>query len=180
MPTGRMPQERSRVPQVSALATETLAVDLDVPLVGAVLGETGVVHHRHRSDATGEAGLLDGGEAGREGDVGRHAVGFVAAGDPQHVQRLDHLDLDRADPGVEAFHVQRAGGVHVVLLVAADDAERGIHDVQVGVDAQRGREEQPAVLAVAVEEVAVVEVAVGARVGDRLGGLVDGIVVGFC
>ena len=101
----------------------------------------------------------------------------TVSGFAQLLQRHDDVDGDRADLGVHAFHLQVPRGMQVVLHAIDDHAERGVHDVQQRVDAECGGKEQRAVRGVAVEEVAVVEVAVGAGVGNWLGGLVDRVVV---
>jgi hypothetical protein len=52
-----------------------------------------------------------------------------------------------------------------------------VGDVEMGIDAQSYREESRPVGIVAVEEITVVEVAVGAGERDRLGGLVERVIV---
>ena len=52
-----------------------------------------------------------------------------------------------------------------------------VGDVEVGIDAKCDGEEILAVRAIAVEEIAVVEIAVGPRERDRLGRLVDRVIV---
>ena len=98
---------------------------------------------------------------------------------PQAAERLDDLDGDRARLRVHPFHAQAARGTNVVLAAVADHRERRVDDVQVRIDAHRGGEEVLAVAGVAVEEVAVVEVAIRAGIGDRLRRLVDRVIVGL-
>jgi hypothetical protein len=69
---------------------------------------------------------------------------------------------------------------YIVLLSVNQEAEGGVDDVKLRIDAKRGGEEDRAVGAVAVEEVAIVEVAVAAGKGNRLWCLVNRIVVAEC
>jgi hypothetical protein len=65
-----------------------------------------------------------------------------------------------------------------VLVAVAHHAERRVDDPAIAVDAQRGGEEERSVARVPVEEVAIVEVAVaGGGMRERLGRLVDRMVV---
>src|SRR6185312_5302623 len=57
--------------------------------------------------------------------------------------------------------------------------EGRIHYIQVGIDAEGDGKIERTVGRIAVEEVAVVKVAVRAGCGDRFGQLVDGKIVGF-
>ncbi len=52
-----------------------------------------------------------------------------------------------------------------------------IDNVEMWIDPQRGGEEPAPVGGITIEEIAVVEIAIGARIGHRLGGLVDRIFV---
>ncbi|MGD0865515.1 MAG: hypothetical protein ABSA49_08165, partial [Rhizomicrobium sp.] len=94
-------------------------------------------------------------------------------------ERLDYFDGDGTDLRVHSFGAEQARRVQIVLHAILDDGERRIHHIQMRIDAERGCEEHLAVHRVAVEEIAVVEIAVGARSGDGLRQLVNGIVVGF-
>ena len=67
--------------------------------------------------------------------------------------------------------------MQVVLGAAYAHPEGGIHDVQVWVHTQCGRKEHVATGGITVEEVTVIEVAVGAGVGDGLRRLMDRIVI---
>src|SRR5690606_3166301 len=87
---------------------------------------------------------------------------------PQTLQRLDDFGGNRSDMRVHAFHVEETRGMDVALYAVDDDAERRIHDVEVRIDAERGGEEHFAIARVTVEEIAIVEIAVGARKRDRL------------
>jgi len=60
-----------------------------------------------------------------------------------------------------------------------DDDEGGVCDVQMRIDAEGNRKKSVIAgrLGIAVEEITVVEVAVGTRKSDRLGGLMDRIIV---
>src|ERR1700709_1150901 len=69
--------------------------------------------------------------------------------------------------------------MEIVLHTVHDHRERSVHHVQMRINAQRGGEEDAAVHRVAVEEIAVVEIAICAGGGNRLGQLMDGIVVGL-
>jgi hypothetical protein len=75
--------------------------------------------------------------------------------------------------------VQDARGVQAVLHTAADDREVGVGHVQVRIDPECDGEELGPVRRIAVEEVAIVEIPVGARIGDRLRRLVDRKIVGL-
>lgn len=61
----------------------------------------------------------------------------------------------------------------VALYAIDDDAERGVHDVEVGIDAKCGSKKDFALPRVSIEEIAVVEIAVRAGKGDRFRRLVD-------
>ena len=78
-------------------------------------------------------------------------------------------------PYVHAFSTQMARSPQVVLNALVNDTKGRVHDVSVRVEAQG--KESPALFRVAVEEVAIVEVPVLARVHDRLWPLVDRIVI---
>src|SRR5580698_2295931 len=162
-----------------ALDRDAFSVQRDVAVIGAVLGKPGVVHHRARADAIGEARLLYRRRARVEGEIGLDAVRVLADRHTQRLERLDDCDCARAAARGHALHGQHARGAQVVLHPAHDQRERSIHHVEVRIDAQGGREEHLAVRRIAVEEVAVVEIAVGARGRDGLGQLVDGIGVGL-
>jgi hypothetical protein len=98
--------------------------------------------------------------------------------DPDPAQRFEHLDGDRPDVEAHPVVVQQPGGVQVVLPVPAQHAEVRIDDVQRRVGPECDREVAGQVRLVTAEEVAVVEVAVAAGVGDGLRRLVDRELVG--
>jgi hypothetical protein len=75
--------------------------------------------------------------------------------------------------------MQDAGGVQAVLHPVADHREVGVGHVQVGIDPEGDGEELCPVRLVAVEEIAVIEIPVGAGIGDGIGSLVDREVVGL-
>src|SRR5207248_9679999 len=91
---------------------------------------------------------------------------------------LDHLDRDRPDARLAALGGRETRGVHRLLAAVVDHGESRVHHAPVRVEAEGGAEEEVALAREAVEEVAVVEVPVaGPGVGDRLGRLVDQVVV---
>ena len=124
-----------------------------------------------------EARLLDRPGAGGEGQVGPEAVGLGVDEHPQQPQGLDDLDRDGTDGG-GAVARATGRGVHGHLLAVDDHAERAVDHLAVRVEPERHAEDERAVGGGAVEEVAVVVVGVGRRrSGERLGGLVDRVVV---
>ena len=92
---------------------------------------------------------------------------------------LDHGDREAADEGVHPLHVERAGEEDRGLFPVTQHRDSAVDDVEVRVDTHRGGEEGFAVGAVAVEEIAVVEIAVRAGKSDRIGRLVDRIIIRF-
>ena len=153
-----------------------VAIDLDPALVPAVLRQPGIVHEGARSDPVRETRLLDREGTAGESDVGGHAFeGFEA--DTQDVERLDDLDRDRPGGHRHALHPQFGAGVDAVLHAVPHDVEMRVDNVEMRIDAQGNREKAPPIGRVAVEEIAVVEIAVGAREGHRFRRLVDRIVV---
>ena len=93
-------------------------------------------------------------------------------------QRFEHLDADRPDGRVHPVIAELPGGADdSVLLVVEDDDER-VLDAEVRVLTHAGDQEQLVGRPVAVEVIAVVEVAItGDHVTHRQRGLVDGVVV---
>src|SRR3546814_6527810 len=67
-----------------------------------------------------------------------------------------------------------------MLHAIDDDAEARVDDAELGIESHRRGEEDRPVGAGAVEEIAVVEIAVGPREGHRLACLVQRIIVAFC
>src|SRR5205814_8441008 len=80
---------------------------------------------------------------------------------------------------IHALHVEAAPGVQGRLDAVAHHDKGGVRDVEMRVDAEGDRKEGgvSGLCRIAVEEVAVVEIAVGARIGDRLRRLVNGKIV---
>ena len=97
----------------------------------------------------------------------------------QFLQRLDHVDANRAGGNIHALHVEAARGVQRGLDAVAHDDKGRVRDVEMRINAERDRKEGgvSGLRGIAVEKIAVVEVAVGARIGDRLRRLVNGIIV---
>ena len=87
---------------------------------------------------------------------------------PQHVERLDDLDRERSHRHRHALHPQFGTGMDAMLHTVADHGEMRVDDVEMRVDPQRGGEEAAAIGGITVEEIAVVEIAVGAGIGNRL------------
>lgn len=154
-----------------------IAVDGDPAFAADVLGQARIVHEGPRPHAPDEARLLDGEGAAGEGDLGFEPLAVHLH--LQHLQRLDHLDGDGTDGQIQALRMQDLRGVQAVFDPVADHGEMGVGHVQVRIDAERHGEIGRAVGAVAVEEVAVVEVPVRPRIGHRLRRLMDGKVVGL-
>jgi hypothetical protein len=93
------------------------------------------------------------------------------------LQRLDHLDPERAGGQVHPVVELAAGADDSVLLTPSDDGE-GVLGAEVRVQAEAEHQEQVARAVVGVEVVAVVEVPIaGPDVADGLGHLVDRVVV---
>ncbi len=91
---------------------------------------------------------------------------------------LDDFNLEGAHDAFAGLGGCAARAVESVLLPIPDDAEAAIQDPTVGVEPHAYGEVELAVLSVAVEPVAVVDVTVaGGGVSDRLGRLVDRIVI---
>ena len=96
----------------------------------------------------------------------------------QLAQALDHLDAQRADARVHAVVAELARRAHHALYTVAQHHRERVGRAQVRVLAEAHDQEQLVAAAVQVEVVAVVEVAIAGRdVADRLGDLVDGVVV---
>src|SRR5262249_34744297 len=134
----------------------------------------------HAADASSHAleALLDVRRARDPAQIGADAGLVVVDGDAQAPHRLEDLELPRADLEIGGLPGRAPRGVECVLLAVAGDREAAVHDLEVGIERGADAEVELAVVLVAVEPVAVVDVAI-ARSGpcDRLGRLVDGIVV---
>ena len=175
--------DRAHAPAAVPRAGPCFRIDLDRLAVHlqragpvAVLRHAGEVHHHARPDAAREARLLDREGAAGELHVERESLGLLQR-QAHLLQRLDHADRERADKCVHPLHVKRARHEDGGLLAPAQDRDGGIDDIEVRIDAHRGGEEGAAIGAVAVEEEAVIEIAVRAGKGDRFGRLVDRILV---
>ena len=168
----------------AAVAGAAASGDIDIPAVDgdragpvAVLSQSGIVHHQPGPFATDEAGLLDRLVAGSQDDVGGDRAVVAGDGQAEFFQGFDDGDGDRADGQVEPLAAHSFRGAQIVLLAVDRDAEGGVHDVELGIDAEGGGEEDAAVGAIAVEEIAVVKIAVAAGQRHRFRGLVQRIFV---
>ena len=133
-------------------------IDLPAPL--AALRHARHVHHGAGADAADEARLQDRrGAAGEEqfacdaGVVGRNA-------EAQFVQRLQHLQRDRANAQIHALPMEDAAGEQAVLLATRQHRNRAIDDVEVRVDAHRHAHHRTAIRRLRAEEIAIIEIAV--------------------
>ena len=133
-------------------------IDLPAPL--AALRHARHVHHGAGADAADEARLKDRrGAAGEEqfpGDAG--VVGRNA--EAQFVQRLQHLQRDRANAQIHALPMEDAAGEQAVLLATRQHRNRAIDDVEVRVDAHRHAHHRTAIRRLRAEEIAIIEIAV--------------------
>ena len=123
--------------------------------------------------------LLDRRRARREDQVARDATLVVLEHHARPLHRFDDLDAERSDLHLGAFGRRAPRAVETVLAcVRPNHAEGAVEDAAVRIDRHADAEVVGAVVRVAVEPSAVVDVAVaGRRVGDRLRRLVDRIVV---
>ena len=155
------------------------AIEFDPALIASVLRQPGIVHQGARTDPPDEARLLDRRAAAGEDDIGGDAAIRRVDGHAQFVQRLDHFDADRANGKIHPFHVETSRGMQRGFHPVADHDKSGIGDVQVRINAERGCEERriSGLVRIAVEKIAVVEIAVSPRIGHRLRRLVDRIVI---
>src|SRR6516225_9268141 len=155
------------------------AVELDPAAIAAVLRHPRIVHESSRADATGETRLLNRRIAAGKDDVGGNSLLWRIYADAKPMQRLQDLDCDRTDRKRHPLHVEAARSMQGDLNAIPDDDEGGVCDVQMRIDAEGNRKESAIArrLRIAVEEITVVEVAVGTRKSNRLGGLMNGIVV---
>ena len=155
------------------------AVDLDPPVPATELSEPGVVEDRAHPDPPPVVRLLHGCGASGERQFRSHAVIMVVDRDPYHMHRFDDIDADRPEVG----HVTPIRGSalrceHTDLFAIANDAERSVGDVPVGIEAHRQCEVPRPVALVPVEVVPVIEVDVGRRrFADRRSRLMNGVVV---
>ena len=142
------------------------------------MGETRRVHHQSLVLVERLAPFFDARGSGVEVEFGGDP-GFVVVEDESDVPHgFDHLETKRSDLGFAGILRCPARSVKGVLFAIADDAETAIHDAQVRVDRHSDAKVEFAVVLVAIEPVAVVDIAV-ARCGHchGLGGLVDRVVV---
>ena len=153
------------------------AVDRDVALPRADLGEALGVEGDARPGAHHVRHLLQGGERAGPGEVGGDPLGLVED-HPHLLQRLEHLEAVGADVLVHPVVVDGVAEVHGRLLVAAADHEEGVLGAEVGVVAVAEDGEDVAGAVVGVEVGPVVEVAVArGGVRDRQRRLVDRVLV---
>ncbi|MEY4255397.1 MAG: hypothetical protein RLZZ141_624, partial [Pseudomonadota bacterium] len=110
-------------------------------------------------------------------DIGLNAVLGVIDNDPEPLQGLLDLNADRASGDVHPLHIEAGAGMETDLHPVPDNAEMGINHVQMRIDTKGHREHPIAFSSIAIEEIAVIKVPVGAGIGDGLRGLVKGIVV---
>ena len=143
------------------MAISRFVVRYASPTPAAVLRQPRVVHEHARTLAAREARLLDRRMAALKIRSGGDAAVIWREAHTQPLQRLDHLHLDRPDAQIHALAVEPADGAEIMLHAVDEHAERGVDDVEMRIDAQRGGEEHRPVRRVAVEEIAVVEIAVG-------------------
>ena len=129
------------MPRTSLADVDALALHVDEALIRSVLGQPRVVHDRAWALAIGEARFFHRLGARGEDKIGCDAVFVVTDAHPQALQRLDHLDRDGADARIHPLHVEQARGAQIVLHAVHDHRERGIHHVQMRIDAQRAGEE---------------------------------------
>ena len=154
-----------------------LPIDGHRPGPFAILGQPRIVHQQARPVAAREARLLDRPVAHGQGDVGGDRAVIVAYDDPDLLQRLDNFHADRADEQHRTFALHPLRCTEIILLAANRDAKGGVHDVKLWIDAQRRGEKDAPVGRIAVEEITVVEIAVSARNRNRLGRLVQRVII---
>ena len=159
---------------------DVLPVDCDRAGPVAILRQSGIVHHQSGAVAASEAGFLDRMMPSGKLDGGGDRTVVAGDGKTKLFKRFDDGDGDRSDGQVEPLAAHSFGSAQIVLLAADRDAEGGVHDIELGVDAEGGGEEDFAVGAVAVEEIAVIEIAVAAGQSHRFRRLVQRIFVAFC
>ena len=111
-----------------------------------------------------------------EGNIRRHAIERFEA-QPQHVEGFDDFDRERSYRHGHALHPQFGTGMDAMLHTVADHGEMRVDDVEMRVDPQCRGKEAAAIGGITVEEVPVVEIAVGAGIGNRLRGLVDRVII---
>ncbi len=171
-----------RTPPVIRRHLEALVVELDPSVPASGLGEPHRVEHRTTVHPLELAGLLVGRDRTGPVEIERQPVpGFLRcagrACDAQLLQRPDHLDRQRADRGVHPIP-ELAGRSHDAVGVPPYQAGERILDRQVRILPETEYQKCLAVVAVAVEVVPVIEVAVaGDRMANGLRALVNGIVV---
>jgi hypothetical protein len=150
----------------------------DLSLPAPELREARHVHRDPRAGSYRLAPLLDTGRARDERQVALDAGLVRLEHDARAAHRLHDLDPERSDARVRRVLRCAPRAVKGVLLAVAHDREAAVQDSAVGIQAHPHGEVELPVVRVAVEPVAVVDVAVARRrVGDRLGDLVDRVVV---
>jgi hypothetical protein len=114
-----------------------------------------------------------------DGQIGGNAMLIIFDYDAQPLQWFDHFNPDWANMRIHALHVQMPRRMQIKLLIADPHRKTGIHDVQMWINAKGRSEEKFAVGSVAIEEIAIIKIAVGARKGNRIGRLMDWEVIAF-
>ena len=164
-------------PTGGGMQRRALAIDFNPSRVVTVLSQAGVVHESARPDPVREARLLDRKRPAGKVQIGLHTLAID--GDAKLLEWLDNLDPDRADLQVHPLHPQLARGVEVVLDPIADHRKMRVGNIEVGIDAKCHREKARAIGGIAIEEIAIIEIAVGPRIGNRLGRLMQRKIIAF-
>jgi hypothetical protein len=156
-----------------------VAVDLEPAGPRPELGQPAAVEeHPAVGVAVDVLGLLDRRHVAVPHQVVGDAVLGGVEGAAELLEPFDHLDLEGPDGGVHPVEAELARRPHHPVLVAPADEGEGVGDPEVGVLALSDDEEELVGARMAVEVVAVVEVAIaGADLADGGGHLVDREVV---
>ena len=178
---GPAPAPASVLGPVSRLRADLLptAIDGDVPFPAAELAET--LHLGNGAHVLlhviGRFLVRDG--VGVEPQIAFETAVVGLDHDPHRPHRLDDLMTHRPGEKLGAVAGEVARGAETVLCpVLADDRDRAVHHLAVGVGGEGNADVEFAVEIIAVVPVARVHVALGrGHVGERLGGLVHRIVV---
>ena len=138
------------------------------------------IHHHARALAACEARLFNGFMARRGGQAAAQAAFIIGQCDAGFAHRFDNFDSQRPDGQGKSVTQHFFGGAQIILPPLIRQRKTGIHNVQLRIDAERSGEEDRAVGAIAIKEKAVIKIAVAARIGHRLGRLVQRIIIGWC
>ena len=177
-PIGRIPQDRSRLPNHTGVDGDLLTVDRDDAAPGPQLREPLRVQSDPVAGPEHVPLFLHDVEQPVPGEIDGDALGLLED-HPQLVQRFGDLDAVAVHALVEPVLVDAVAQMHRGLGVAATDQHERVLHPEVGVVPDAGDQEDVAGSIVGVEVGAVVEVAVrGARPRDRLRNLVYGKLVG--